>query len=381
VNLSSELEEFRQAIGAQSRARIGPLAASVDRDQSFSPQMWAALHDMGMFGLPFPESLGGSGGSFLAYVVATEEIARHAAVAALYPGTTVQVARTIIDHGTPTQIEQFVPPLVAGDQVAAWAFTEPGTGSDPRQIATQAERVEGRWRLNGAKAFISYAHVADQALVFARVDERNLGAFLVDTGQPGWKVGGTPKLLSFGGGEASEVILADVDVPDDRVIGDPTRGFDVMLAGEAQGKLRVSAICVGIGQRAVDEAVAYAEARLHRGKPLSERFPTVQALLGDMAAPVLGARALVRDCADLLDRGHAIAKQAAACRLVTARAAQDAAGLALQVCGAYGLTREMAVERLYREAKFYDVAQGVLEIQKIIVARELVAEYRGTRQG
>jgi alkylation response protein AidB-like acyl-CoA dehydrogenase len=143
---------------------------------------------------------------------------------------------------------------VAGEHIAAWAFTEPATGSDPKQITTRADPAGRGWRLNGTKAFISYARQAKEALVFARTGERTLGAFLADTDQPGWGVGQAPRLLSFGGGEAAEVTLVDVEVPDDRVIGDPAGGFTVMLAGEILGKIRASAICVGIAQRAVDEA-------------------------------------------------------------------------------------------------------------------------------
>jgi len=373
LKLPEELESFRQAVRAQANARVAPLAAMVDREQRYSPELWAAIRDLEMLQLPFAEDVGGSGGTFLAYVIATEEVARCSAIAALYPGTTVQVATTILEHGTSEQVRRFVPPLVAGEHAAAWAFTEPGTGSDPRQIATRAEPVSGGWRLNGTKAFISYAGHAKEALVFARTDERRLGAFLVDTAQPGWQVGTAPKLLSFGGGEAAEVTLIDVEVPDDRVIGDPTKGFDVMLSGEAQGKVRASAICVGIAQRAVDEAIAYATTRLHRGVPLAERFPTVQALLGDMEAGVLAARAMVRSCADLLGAGATITKEAAASRLVAGRAARETTSMAMQVCGAYGLTQDLPLERLYREAKFFEVAQGVAEIQKIIVARQLLA--------
>jgi len=373
LNLSEELESFRQVVRVQAAARLGPAAAAVDREQRYSPALWAAVCDLGLLTLPFDADVGGSGGTFLAYVVAAEEVARYSAIAALYPGTTVQVARTILEHGSPEQIRSFVPPLVAGEHIAAWAFTEPATGSDPKQITTRADPAGRGWRLNGTKAFISYARQAKEALVFARTGEQTLGAFLVETNQPGWGVGQAPRLLSFGGGEAAEVTLVDVEVPDDRVIGDPARGFTVMLAGETQGKARASAICVGIAQRAVDEAAAFASTRLHRGVPLARRFPTVQALLGEMESEVLAARAMVRSCADLLDAGRTITKEAAASRLVAARAAREVTSMAMQVCGAYGLTQDLPLERLYREAKFFEVAQGVAELQKIVVARELLA--------
>jgi alkylation response protein AidB-like acyl-CoA dehydrogenase len=300
----------------------------------------------------------------------------------LYPGTTIQVAMTLLAHGTPAQIEAHVPALVAGDRLAAWAFTEPGTGSDPRQIGTRAERLDGGWRLSGQKLLISFARQAAQALVFARTGERALGAFLVDTDRPGWSVGAPSEVLSFGGTEASPVHLDGLEVPADRLIGGPEQGFEVMLAGEAFGKVRASAICVGIGRRAVEEAAAYASTREHRGTPIGEKFPTVQAQVGNAAAGVEGAAALVRECAATLDAGGDVGALAAAARLVSARAAREAALAALHVCGAYGLTRELPVERLYREAVFFDVAQGVAEIQQLIVARQVLAQARrGTSTG
>lgn len=178
----------------------------------------------------------------------------------------------------------------------------------------------------------------------------------------------------MGGTEARPVSLDDVRVPAGNVIGSPTAGFEVMVAGEAFGKVRAAAICVGIARRALEEAARYAMSREHRGTPIGRRFPTLQALLGSAAAGVLGAEALVLSCADLLDRGESIAAEAASARLVAGQAAREAANAAMHVCGAYGLTRDLVTERLYREAIFFDVAQGVSEIQQIIVARELLAD-------
>ena len=168
-------------------------------------------------------------------------------------------------------------------------------------------------------------------------------------------------------------------MPGDRLVGPVDGGFQIMISGEAFGKVRAAAICTGIATRALEEAASYALTRQHRGTPIGRRFPTVQALLGAAAAGVLGAESLVLTCAGLLDRGEPIPAEAAAARLMASRAARESASAALHVCGAYGLTRDMVVERLYREAVFFDVAQGVSEIQQIIVARELLSD--SSRQG
>jgi alkylation response protein AidB-like acyl-CoA dehydrogenase len=374
--LDDDIRQLRAVVAQQAAVRIAPLAAEVDHEQRFSPELWAAVRDIGLFALPFAEEHGGSGGSVSAYVAATEEISRHCAVAALYPGTTIQVAMTLLRHGTPEQVSAVVPALVRGDQLAAWAFTEPATGSDPRQIATRAERIDGGWRLHGQKLFISFAAQAAHALVFARTAEQSLGAFLIDTASPGWSVGTPASVLSFGGTEASPVHLDGVELTEDRLVGGPDDGFAVMLAGEAFGKVRASAICVGIAGRAVQEAAEFASTREHRGVSIGEKFATVRAQIGAAAAGVAAAGALVRECAAILDAGGDVTGPAASARLVSARAAREATLAALHVCGAYGLTKDLPIERLYREAVFFDVAQGVAEIQQLIVAREVLGQVK-----
>lgn len=374
--LSEELEDFRRVVRARAEERIAPFVEELDRTQRFAPGLWDELRKLEIGALPFPPAVGGLGGSFLAFVLATEEVAAVGATAALYPGTTVQVAMTILEHGTPEQVERWCPPLVRGEALAAWAFTEPQTGSDPRQLTTTAVPDGDGWLLSGQKLFISFARQATVALVFARTPGGGVGAFLVETTAQGWSTGEPFELLSFGGGEAAPVYLDGVRVPAEGVLSDPHKGFDVLLAGEAQGKIRAAAICVGIAARAVEEAAAYALTRTHRGEPIGTRFPTIQGLLGEMEASVLGARALVRSAAELVDAGLPVAKEAAACRIVAGRVAREVTGGALQVGGAYGLTRELPLERLYREGKFFEVAQGVAEIQKAIVARHVLAAAR-----
>ena len=177
--LGPELEALHDSVDRQAAATIAPLATTVDRSQEFSPALWAAVRDVGLTRLPFAEADGGDGGNVRAYAVATREVARHAAVAALYPGTSIQVAMTLLAHGTAAQVARHVPALVSGDAIAAWAFTEPATGSDPRQITTRAHPEGDGWVLDGAKQFISFAGQAAVALVFARTSEP-------DAERPGW---------------------------------------------------------------------------------------------------------------------------------------------------------------------------------------------------
>ena len=370
--LDEELEAFRRSIRAQAEQTIEPLIADIDRVQRFSPPVWEAVGKLGVFDLAFPKEAGGQGGSFLAFIVATEEIAAVGATAALYPGTTVQVSATLRQHGTPDQIARWLPGLLHPAAPTAWAFTEPQTGSDPKQMTTLAERDGMGWVISGQKTFISFGARASQALVFAKLEDGGLGAFMVDTRSPGWTTGAPIEFLAFGGIEAVPVYIDRVPVPGDSMIGQPGKGFDILLSGEAQGKIRVAAICVGVSQRALEEARRYALERTHRSQPIGRKFPTVQSLLGDMQASVLAARALVRSAAAMVDTGAPVDEAGAAARLIAGRCAREVTGAALQIGGAYGLTRELPLERLYREGKFFEVAQGVAEIQRVVVAKHVL---------
>ena len=377
--LDADLQELARSIHGQAWRSLAARAAELDRTQRFDRDVWTAVGELGLVPLSFDEADGGAGGSALALLVALEQVAYACATAALYPGTTIQVIRALLDHAAPTLRQRWVARLMAGDALAAWAFTEPQTGSDPKQLRTRARRDADGWILDGEKAFISYAAVADVALVFA-VTDGGVGAFLAETDQPGWSPGEPIEVLAYGAAEARPVHLDGVRVAPDGLLGEIGNGFDVMLAGEALGKLRVAAINVGVAQRALDEAIYYAQQRTHREVPIGIKFPAVEALLADMSAAVLAARAALHETAQRLDAGAGdLAGRVAALRLITGRAATEVTSAALQVCGAYGLTRELPLERLYREAKFYEVAQGSLELQRVIAGKAVLAGFSANR--
>jgi alkylation response protein AidB-like acyl-CoA dehydrogenase len=322
--------------------RLATLAETIDRDHAFSEELWKAVFDFGLAGIPYPVEVGGGGGSFLEYAVALEEISRRAAIALHYHSPAAMVARALLG-GNPELASRYVPGLLRGEVRASWAFTEPQTGSDPKQIATRARRVGGDWVISGQKMFITLAPLSDIALVFCRAGER-LSAICVETDQTGWQPGSPLPTMSFGGCLTTPVALDDVRAPASNLVGEEGDGFRVLLTSEAEGKLRIAAACVGLAQRAQELAVDYALDRTHRGTPIGRKFQTIQWLLGDIGAAVASARALTR----------------------------DVASNAMQVHGSYGLVQGSEVERLYREAKFFSVGQGVIELQRIVVARALL---------
>lgn len=359
------------------RERIRDLAAQVDRTQEFSRELWELLCELGLPTMPFPDEESGHDGSFRAFVEGIEEVATHGACAALYSGPTVQVATAIDRFGTPEQKERWGAGLISGGLLGAWSFTEPQTGSDPKQIQTKAVRTDDGWHITGSKMFTSFAPYADVALVFARTSDAptRLGAFLVDTTDPGWQPGPPIKMMAFGG-QGTAPVSIDVHVGPDALLGPEDGGFDIMVGTESEAKVRASAIALGIGRRALEEAAHYALQREHRGEPIGEKFPTIQGILGEMAAQVDSARAVVYAAAEAVDRRDPNLKViAASTRIVCARMAREVSSLAMQVCGAYGFTHEMVLERLYREGKFYEVGQGVIELQKMIVGKHVLKTY------
>jgi alkylation response protein AidB-like acyl-CoA dehydrogenase len=372
---AAEISALVATVRSVGALKVGPLAREVDQRQLFSRELWDVIAELGITALPFAARHGGVAGSYYAYVVALEELAFYGAVAAAYTGPTVQVATVVTQFGDESQIERWARPLIAGGKLGAWAFTEPQTGSDPKQIRTRAVRDGGHWVLDGRKAFISFAADADFALVFARTADRGLGAFVIETDDLGWKPGVPIQVLAFGGLGTAEVAIENVRVPDDHLVGGEVAGFDIMVRVEAQAKVRAGAICVGIARRALEEAVKYASQRTHRNVPIGDKFPTVQATIGQMSASVDAARSFVHAAAASIDRGDPLDRVAASARIVASRMAQEVTDAALQVCGAYGLTKEMVVERLYREGKFYEVGQGVIELQRLIVGKGRMKEF------
>jgi alkylation response protein AidB-like acyl-CoA dehydrogenase len=371
LRLPDDVETFRLELRKAVDKRIVPLGPEIERTQGVIPQLVEIVRELEISQIPFPAEYGGSDGTYLAYAVALEELARGSNVAASY--ASIQMARTLLRVGSPAQIEEWVPRLVRSEIMGCWAFTEPQTGSDPAQIETRAVPDGRDWVIDGQKMFISFSHCAAVALVFAKVPSGRIGAFLLDTTTPGWSPG-PPIDVAGGHLDTSPVFLDGVRVPADAVVGDVERGFDVLLANEAETKVGGGASAVGVAQRALEEATRYALSRTHRGTAIGRKFPTIQGLLGDMASSVLAARALTRSLADKVDHGDLSSREAAALKLFASRTAREVTSDAMQVCGAYGLTGDLPLLQLYREAKSTEVLGGVAEIQRIIVARDTMKE-------
>lgn len=378
IGLTTSQVELQNATRHFVQAEVVPRAGEMDSQNAWLSPLWDGIKALGVTGVAFDAELGGGGGSYLDFILMTEELARGSAAAALMPAVNVIVARALEMYGSESAKARYLPGLLNGSLKACWAFTEPATGSDPRAIESRAAPGEDGWIVSGRKAFISHSSVCDLAVVFAQIDGR-LGAVVVEANQEGFQPGPRYDLLGLRGADTGDLVLADCHAPADNLLGEPDDGMNVLVSVEAEAKIRASAMCVGMAQSALDEALAYGIQREHRGVSIAEKFPTIQSLLANISVETEIARWVTYRAATIRDGGDRdeIVRMAAVAKLAASRSSKEAASLAMQVHGAYGYVNESPITRIYRDAKAYEMIQGTAEIQRVIVARSLLEGVRG----
>lgn len=346
----------------------------VEQNVAFQPALVQRLRDMGYFGIVIPEAYGGQGLGFLAYVLIQEELAKaHPAYNMLLSGNNGIGSLGIVLGGTEEQKRRFLPRLASGESIAAFALTEPGAGSDAAAIRTRAERQGDHYVLNGAKHFITRADVAGLFTVMA-VTGPGTGAggismFAVETGTPGLSIGKVQPTMGTDVVKQAEVIFEDCRVPVENRIGAEGAGFALAMRVLEEGRVNVSARSLGILERMLDMSVAYAKTRVQFGKPIAA-FQAIQWKIADMAADLLSLRPLLYQTAARLDAGETPRKEIAALKLQSTEAAFRACDQALQIFGGMGYSKEVPIERYFREVRAYRIFEGTSEIQKMILARE-----------
>jgi alkylation response protein AidB-like acyl-CoA dehydrogenase len=373
IRLSQEQHELKAAVRKFAADRIAPLASDIDRANAWPEHLWQGIRDIGILGVCFDEDLGGGGGTFLDYALMIEELSYASAAVALMPAVNVMAATGLGQFAAAEVAERYVPRIVSGELKACWAFTEPATGSDPKALETRAVDAGDRWVITGRKSFISHSSVAGAAVVFCRTGER-ISAILVDTDQPGYQPGSRYDLLGLRGADTGDLVLDGVEAPKENVLGEVGDAMRILVSVESESKVRAAAMCVGMARAALDEAISYGNQRLHRGTPISQKYPTIQALLAEISAAVESARWLCYRAATLRDEPDrpAFDRLAATARLVASAAGVRAASLSMQVHGAYGFTADYPISRIYRDVKAYEMIQGTSEIQRTIIGKSLI---------
>jgi alkylation response protein AidB-like acyl-CoA dehydrogenase len=365
--LSDEQREIRDLARRFADEEIAPHAGRWDREHSFPREVFAHLGELGLMGVCVPEEHGGAGADFLSYVLVLEELSRGDAGV----GVTVAVHTSagtlpLLSHGTPEQIGRLVPPLAQGHELAAFALTESGSGSDAGAMRTRAD--DGP-RLSGTKQWITNGSHAHCFLIFARDPER-ASAFVARRGAEGFKV--TREEEKMGLNSSSTADLSFEDTPAER-LGVKGAGLRIAFQTLDAGRIGIAAQAVGIAQAALDVAAAYAQERQAFGRPIG-RFGAIQQKLADMQTEIEAARALVWRAARLKEAGRPHSVEGAQAKLFASRVARHWTGEAIQVLGGYGYTKEFPVERYYRDAKVTEIYEGTSEIQRLVIARALLGE-------
>jgi alkylation response protein AidB-like acyl-CoA dehydrogenase len=367
--LTDDQREIRDLARRFADEEVAPHAAAWDREHHFPKEVLGHLGELGLMGVCVPEAQAGAGADFLSYCLVLEELSR--ADAGL--GVTVAVHTSagtlpILQHGTPAQVDRLVPPLAQGHELAAFALTEAGSGSDAGAMRT---RVDAEGRITGTKQWTTNGSHAHCFIVFAREAEGDrAGAFVVRRGAPGFRA--TREEEKLGLNSSSTADLAFEDTPSER-LGDVGAGMRVALRTLDTGRIGIAAQAVGIAQAALDVATAYAKERNAFGRPIGG-FQAIQQRLADMQTEIEAARALVWRAARLKEAGRPHTVEGAQAKLFASRVARHWTGEAIQVLGGYGYTKEFPAERYYRDAKVTEIYEGTSEIQRLVIARALLGD-------
>ncbi|MGW8951296.1 acyl-CoA dehydrogenase family protein [Streptomyces sp. NPDC055709] len=375
LELSGEQQAVRDLARDFVEREISPHAVDWDRSESVDRSIVKKLGSVGFLGLTIDEEYGGSGGDHLAYCLVTEELGRgDSSVRGIVSVSLGLVAKTIAAWGGEEQKRRWLPRLTAGEALGCFGLTEPGTGSDAGNLTTRAVRDGGDYVINGSKMFITNGTWADVVLLFARTNDtpghRGVSALLVPADTPGLTRRTIHGKLGLRGQATAELVLEDVRVPADALLGPEGKGFSIAMSALAKGRMSVAAGCVGIARAALEAAVGYAGEREQFGRPIAS-YQLVQELISDTAVDVDAARLLTWRVADLVDRGEDFATAASKAKLFASEAAVRAANNALQVFGGYGYIDEYPVGKLLRDARVMTLYEGTSQIQKLIIGRAL----------
>lgn len=353
-----------------ARHELAPLAAEYEEAGRFPRELFRLLGKSGLLGLPYPERWGGGEVPYEVYLQVLEEIA--AAWMTVGVGLSVHTMScfALVHHGTDEQRDQWLPAMLEGDLLGAYALSEPHAGSDAASLSTRARRDGDQYVVNGTKAWITHAGEADFYTTMVRTSDKDISCLLVDGATPGLAAGRPERKMGMTASTTAQLLFTDARVDAGRLLGDEGAGLRIALSSLDSGRLGIAACAVGLAQAALDEAVSYAGGRHQFGRPIIE-FQGLQFLLADMAAAVESARATYLDAARRRDRGMAFGRQSSIAKLVATDAAMKVTTDAVQVLGGAGYTRDFPVERYLREAKVPQIFEGTNQIQRVVIARAL----------
>ena len=367
---TTEAEDLISLVREISRDELAPHAALAEEQEKFPREAFRLLGKSGLLGLPYPERFGGGEQPYEVYLQALEEIASAWMSVAVGVSVHVMSSYALATFGSAEQQSQWLPSLLEGDLLGGYALSETQAGSDAAALTTRAVRSGDEYVVNGTKAWITHAGAADFYTLMARTSEKDISCFLVPGDTPGISAAAPERKMGLTGSVTAQLRFEDAHVGSDRLIGAEGDGLKIALDALNSGRLGIAACAVGLGQAALDEAVAYAKQRTQFGKPIIE-FQGLEFLLADMAAGVESARATYLEAARRRDRGLPFQRQASIAKLVATDMAMKVTTDAVQVLGGAGYTRDFPVERYMREAKVLQIFEGTNQIQRLVIGRAL----------
>jgi len=372
-DLTDEQRLIRETARAFTDKEIVPRARENDRNHHFDTDLVSRIAGQGYLGAIIPQEYGGAGLDYVTYGLIVEEVGRgDSAMRTVVSVQTSLVCSSILRWGTEEHKRELLPRLCSGEWLGCFGLTEPDTGSDAANQKTRATRTDGGWVLNGSKMWISMGNHAKVALIFAQTDpelrHKGLACFLVDTDQPGFQPQTIEGKMGLHGSDTASITLDDVEVPEDRMLGQVGDGFKVAMSALDSGRYSVAAGCVGICQGCVDESVRYSQERVQFGRPIAS-FQLVQAMIADMVVDTEAARMLVWRAGFLKDAGRPNTTETSIAKLHATEAAVKCANTAIQVHGGAGYVDDHPVERYFRDVRVTTLYEGTSQIQKLIIGR------------
>lgn len=377
--LNEDQLAFLDSVRRFCRERIEPQAAGIDATGEFPMELFREMAAVGFMGAPYPEEWGGAGCDAVMVCLLLEEVSRASGAVGSSLNAHISLASSVLAaHGTAEQRRKYLAELASGRKIGAFGLTEPSGGSNAAACRTKAVRRGDHYVLNGAKAFITNSTVADIFVVTARTAEgtgsQGVSAFVLERGMKGFSIGKDDRKMGMNGSPTAQLFFEDVEVPCENLIGDEGKGFRQFAQTLDRGRINVAALSVGLAQAAMEAAVAYAKVRNQFGRPIAA-FQGIQWPIADMATEIEAARLLTLNAARMHDAGISIKKEGAMAKYFAAEASLRACSAAIEIHGGYGYMRDFPVERYYRDAKMYQIGEGTSQIQRMVIAREILGRY------
>jgi len=382
--LSEEQMMVRDMCRGFAEKELREQAVEIDKTHRFPLETTRKLGELGIMGVVYPEEYNGAGMDYVSYAIAVEEISRVCASSGVIVSAHNSLCLSPIYYfGTEEQKKKYLPKLCTGEHIGAFAITEPGAGSDSAGTKTVAAKEAGNYILNGTKNFITNGGYADTHVTLAITDKngqknKNTSFFIIEKGDPGFSVGKVEEKLGICASSTTEMVYVDCKIPEDRMLGAPGDGFKIAMHTLDGGRVGIAAQALGIAQACLEEGAKYANMREQFGAPIG-KLQAIQWMLADMATEIEASRLLVYKAADILSKNgknrRPASKYAAMAKLYASECAHRCAHKCIQIHGGYGYVKEYIAERLYRDARITEIYEGTSEIQKLVIATNILAEF------